>query len=162
MEREIITACLFLSVVILLLLLITPFVYADDNSNIERCVEWREKVEGWLEDEGVDKKYFALAVAESRCKPSALSGKGAHGFWQMMGRTMRHYGCDDATDVRCQTKAAAGYLKHLEKMCNHKRECVIKSYNMGGHNYRKYGATNEANGLWMAYKKFVKQLNYEE
>lgn len=146
-----IKAIFFFLIIAALLLLMAPFVMGEE---VERCGVWKEKVEGWLEEEGVEKEYFALAVAESRCKPEVISNKGAKGFWQMTPSTMRTYGCNDATNVECQTRAAAKYIRHLEQMCGGDRECVIKSYNMGGHNYRRHGATKEANGLWKAYKEF--------
>lgn len=100
-----------------------------------------------LEDEGLDTDYYYLMVAESKCRIGAESDKGAKGFWQLMNSTSRHYGCNNSHDVECSTKAAIGYIKHLEERFKTFRD-VIYAYNMGGHNYKKKGASGEAIGLY--------------
>jgi membrane-bound lytic murein transglycosylase D len=85
-------------------------------------------------------------VAESRCKPNAVSHKGARGFWQLMPHTSRAYGCYNPDDFECATKAAAKYIKQLESRFRTYDEVVI-AYNMGGHNYQKHGKSGQALGL---------------
>lgn len=87
-----------------------------------------------------------LMVAESRCKEDARSKAGAQGFWQLMPATGKAYGCDDLYNLECSTRAAARYIKSLEARFNTFEEVII-AYNMGGHNYQKYGKSAQALGL---------------
>ena len=117
-----------------------------------KCEPYREMVEQILESESVSTEYFYLMVAESRCTERAESDKGAKGFWQLMPSTSKHYGCDNPHDLECATRAAARYIRHLQKQFNRFDE-VIMAYNMGGHNLKRIGATNEARGLaWLVNK----------
>ena len=116
---------------------------------IERCAPYRNKVEAILESEAVSRDFYFLMVAESRCTDKAVSEKGAAGFWQLMPQTARRFGCRDPHDLECATRAAARYIRRLEAMFKHFDD-IIAAYNMGGHNYRRRGATSEARGLvWM-------------
>lgn len=119
----------------------------DYTSWLENCAQYREAVESILEKENVSKEYYYLMVAESRCRTKAESHKGARGFWQLMPRTGKHYGCSDLDNIECSTRAAILYIKHLQSSFRTFKE-VIFAYNMGGHNYRRKGATNEAKGLY--------------
>ena len=116
------------------------------ESWLERCEPYREQVQKILVDSGVSPDYYFLMVAESRCTPKAESEKGAQGFWQLMPSTSRHYGCHNPHNLECATRAAAKYIKHLESSFESFND-VIAAYNMGGHNYAKYGATKQAMGL---------------
>lgn len=124
------------------------------------CEDVREDVERWLRDEGVSTDYYWLMVAESRCRDGAVSSAGAVGHWQMMPATMRHYGCYDADDLECQTRAAARYLRHLEKLVGTK--AVVFGWNMGGHNYLRRGATAQARGLNGLYRRYVRAASKKE
>ena len=119
------------------------------------CESVREDVEGWLRDEGASSDYYWLMVAESRCRYGAVSSRGAVGYWQMMPYTMRHYGCYDEADLECQTRAAARYLLHLERLVG--KRAVVMGWNMGGHNFLRRGATAQARGLDWLFRKYVKQ-----
>lgn len=119
------------------------------------CDPVREDVERWLRDEGASPDYYWLMVAESRCRDGAVSSSGAVGYWQMMPYTMRHYGCFDEADLECQTRAAARYLLHLERLVG--KRAVVFGWNMGGHNYLRRGATSQARGLDWLFRKYVKQ-----
>lgn len=101
----------------------------------DQCASIRDDVENWLSAEGVTPDYFYLLVAESHCKGDAVSKAGAVGYWQMMPRTARKYGCSDPFDLECETKAAAKYLKHLEEKCG--VENVIYCWHDGGTNFLK-------------------------
>lgn len=118
------------------------------------CQSVREDVERWLRDEGASPDYYWLMVAESRCRDGAVSDKGAVGYWQMMPATMRHYGCFDADDLECQTRAAARYLLHLERLVG--KRAVVMGWNMGGHNYLRRGATSQARGLDWLFRKYLR------
>lgn len=103
---------------------------------LARCEPYRMQVEKALADGGLSADYYYLMVAESRCTPKARSNAGALGFWQLMPRTSRKYGCTNPVDLQCATVAAVSYLKRLESEFDSFRE-VIYAYNMGGHNYSK-------------------------
>ena len=124
----------------------------EDMECMEKCEPYREMVEQILESESVSTEFYYLMVAESRCTERAESDKGAKGFWQLMPSTSKHYGCDNPHDLECATRAAARYIRHLQKRFTRFDE-VIMAYNMGGHNYKRCGATNEAKGLaWLVNK----------
>lgn len=135
-------------VLILALLLITgESAKAQDYSVwLEKCKPYREMVEQILDSECVSRDYYYLMVAESKCRDKAESKAGAEGFWQLMPRTAKSYGCKDAHDLQCATHAAAKYIKQLESRFRTFEEVVI-AYNMGGHNYQKHGKSGQALGL---------------
>lgn len=119
---------------------------SDFEDWLDRCEPHRTQVEQILADEAVSLDYYYLMVAESRCTPDAESDKGAQGPWQLMPATAKYYGCDDPHDIECATRAAAAYIRHLEAMFG-KFSDVIIAYNMGGRNYKRYGATSQARDL---------------
>ena len=128
----------------------------DFSSWLDACDMWRDSVIETLERESVDTDYYYLMVAESRCNIGAESGKGAMGFWQMMPATGKHYGCGDLNDIECSTMAAIRYIKHLSETFRTFRD-VVYAWNMGGHNYRRFGASYEAKSLYsrvMEIKKY--------
>lgn len=128
-----------------------PYFLDDEES---RCALYMRYILPILEEEGVDERYYALAVAESRCKLNAVSNKGAVGFWQMTPSTMKAYGCENYTDLVCQTRAAARYLLHIQSLVGDDEEKIVCGWNMGTRNYMKRGATKEARGLYATYKKY--------
>lgn len=122
------------------------------DGRLERCEPYRERVQEILMWQGLSPDFYYLMVAESGCRTDAKSNKGAVGFWQLMPTTARHYGltvtrgADDRTDWEKSTIAATRYLLHLSTMFNDFDD-VIRAYNMGGHNLRRYGATKAAEDL---------------
>jgi membrane-bound lytic murein transglycosylase MltF len=137
---------LFLAFFLAILILSTANAQAKDG-RLERCEPHRGLVESILKSEGLSSDYYYLMVAESGCRPNAVSKAGAFGFWQLMPATARRFGCAFANDITCETRAAARYLKTLEARFDsfHK---VIWAYNMGGHNLeRRKTPTSEARGL---------------
>lgn len=122
---------------------------------LNACKDYRAMVEEILESERVDRSFYYLMVAESRCKERATSNKGARGFWQLMPATSRHYGCDDPDNLECATRAAAKYLKRLSDEFSSFEE-IIMAWNMGGHNYARRGAGPEARGLAKRVKDLIK------
>lgn len=134
---------------ITLMVIIFP-ISAFADSRLDSCLPYQEEIQSLLESEDVSPDYFYLAVCESGCRIKT-SSKGARGFFQLMPSTYRHYlpeGCTmaDIDDVRCNTIAAARYIKHLQKRFKH-LAYLVKAYNRGGTNFQKYGTTKEANAL---------------
>lgn len=141
-------------------LLVCSNAYSKDYSVwIERCEPYRSIVTEILERESIDKNYYYLMVAESKCTINAESNKGAKGFWQLMPATSRHYGCFNTNNIECSTIAAARYIKHLTEEFDSFND-VIAAYNMGGHNYRRYGMTREARGLVARVNAIRQQDNF--
>lgn len=126
------------------------------DSRLDKCIPYKEQITSILESEGVSSDYFYLAVCESRCQIKE-SHKGARGFFQLMPFTFKTYmdeSCTDIDDVKCNTIAAARYIKHLQKRFK-KISVLIKAYNRGGTNYLKKGSTKEADGLSHCVMKYV-------
>lgn len=141
----------------ILSLLICNSVFAFETW-LARCEPYRMQVEKALVDGGLSVDYYYLMVAESRCTPKARSNAGALGFWQLMPRTSRKYGCTNPADLQCATVAAVAYLQRLESEFDSFRE-VIYAYNMGGHNYAKSRKpTSEAVDLYRKVQR-LKRLN---
>lgn len=120
------------------------------DSRLESCLPYQEEISSLLESEGVFSDYFYLAVCESGCRVKT-SSKGARGFFQLMPSTYKHYmpdGCslEDIDDIKCNTIAAARYIKHLQERFKHVA-LLVKAYNRGGTNFQKSGTTKEANAL---------------
>ena len=136
---------------ITLFFFISSIAYAYDDSRLERCLPYKEMIIELLQSESVSSDYFYLAVCESGCR-NAVSNKGARGFFQVTHPTYKVYmpdDCrkDDMDNIRCNTLAAARYIKHLQQRFHTMSE-VIHAYNMGGHNYERFGKpTKEAKGL---------------
>ena len=128
----------------------------DYSAWLERCEPYRNQVMDILKSEGVSTNYYYLMVVESKCRDKAESKAGAQGYWQLMPSTSRHFGCLHPDNLECATKAAAKYIKSLEKRFKTFHE-VIAAWNMGGHNYSRIGKKSaEAIGLiqrTMAIKK---------
>ncbi len=138
-----------------------PLTAFAQDSRIVRCIQYKDVVESILSNEGVDPDFFFLMAAESGCKSNATSPKGAKGFWQLMKATASRFGCDDREEIVCSTRAAARYIKSLQKKFDRFEDVVI-AYNMGGHNYKRFGATKEARGLVYAVMKFKKEWKEKE
>lgn len=107
-----------------------------------------EMIKSTLKRFNVDEKFIWLAMIESGGKPDNESHKGALGLWQLTAATARHYGCEDRTDPKSSTEAAAKYLAKLSRDFNGETWKVIVGYNMGGSNFRRAGKpTKEAAAL---------------
>ena len=91
---------------------------------------------------GIPLELKALAIVESRLKPTAYSRMGAKGIWQFMYRTGKSYGLriDSWTDERMDpvksTEAAARYLKEAFEVYGD-WNLAIASYNCGLGNVNK-------------------------
>ena len=132
--------------------------YAFADSRLDQCLQYQEQIVSILEQEGISSDYFYLAVCESGCKIKT-SSKGARGFFQLMPSTYRPYKPDDCSaedidDIRCNTTAAARYIKHLRERFKH-IALLVKAYNRGGTNFQKYGTTKEANALSRCVLQYV-------
>lgn len=102
----------------------------DYSSWLENCSKYRETVESILEKENISKDYYYLMVAESRCTLKAESHKGARGFWQLMPRTGKHYGCSNLDNIECSTRAAilslSTIIQRFTVQSIHTNSCFIE------------------------------------
>lgn len=127
-------------------LIFPTLAFCDTDARLVRCEPFRATVTSILKENGLSERFYYLMVAESGCRTKDIrSHRGAVGFWQMMPATGRAHGCSDLEDLECATRAAASYLKDLST--RFKGDDIIAAWNMGGHNFRKYGMTPEARGL---------------
>lgn len=134
--------------------------YADGR--LDNCLHYQEEISALLESEDVPSDYFYLSVCESGCRVKT-SSKGARGFFQLMPSTYRTYmpnGCtmEDIDDIKCNTIAAARYIKHLRERFNH-IVLLVKAYNRGGTNFQKHGTTREADALSRCVMKYMSNDN---
>lgn len=140
------------------LLFVPNTVFAD--SNLENCLQFKDEIESILISENVSTDYFYLAVCESGCRIKE-SHKGARGFFQIMPRTFAIYkdkNCTNIDDIRCNTIAAAHYIKHLQERFKD-LPTTIKAYNRGGTNLIRKGSTSEANNLSRCVTKYIRNQN---
>jgi hypothetical protein len=130
------------------------------DSKLENCIQFKDEIESILISENVSTEYFYLAVCESGCKIKE-SHKGARGLFQIMPRTFAIYKdetCTDIDDIRCNTIAAARYIKHLQDRFKD-LPTIIKAYNRGGTNLIRKGSTSEADNLSMCVTKYIRSQN---
>lgn len=129
--------------------------YADSfHKRLISCEPLKSAIQTWLEDEGVSKDFYYLAVCESGCKTDSVSKKGAIGIFQLMPWTAKHFRCDNPRDIECNTRAAARYLKHLYEY-SPDFNTIIMMFNMGGHNLIKKGTTKESRDLAYCVKHMI-------
>ncbi|WP_240318494.1 transglycosylase SLT domain-containing protein [Lysobacter sp. TY2-98] len=93
-------------------------------------------------------EYALIPFVESGYKPSARSGAGPAGLWQMIGTTARNHdvpmraGYDGRMSPVDSTKAAVRYLKTLHGMFGGNWRLAVMAYNAG--EYRVLGALKRA------------------
>lgn len=146
----------YIRLFLLFMAIIFPSISYANDSRLDNCLQYKSQIEEILEFESVSKDYFYLAVCESGCKIKE-SHKGARGFFQLMPSTFNSFkdeNCTNIDDIKCNTIAAARYIKHLQKRFK-KMSILIKAYNRGGTNLIRKGSTSEADGLSRCVMRYV-------
>jgi hypothetical protein len=80
----------------------------------------------------------AVIMAESGFDPQAISYAGAQGLMQLMPRTARALGIDDALDPQASILGGTRYLKHLLERFGGNLELALAAYNAGSRNVRRH------------------------
>ena len=97
-----------------------------------------------------------MAFRESRFDPSAVSRRGAQGVMQLMPKTARALGVQDALDARQNVFGGTKYLKSLLERFHGNIDLTLAAYNAGPELVAKVGpsATQEAVEYVAAVKGF--------
>ena len=122
--------------------------------------------DGWFLDaadrEGVPAELLkAVAVAESRMNPGAVSSAGAKGLMQLMPGTATEMQCADPFDPRENIIAGTKLLRLLSNRYNGDINLVLAAYNAGPGNVAKVGGIPfeqtrvYVENVYAAYQRFL-------
>ncbi len=125
------------------------------QGGLDRAHKYRPYIEQEFQKAGIPTELAALAMVESQFHPSVRSRAGAVGMWQFMSATGKRYGLridqyvDERRDWEKATRAAAQYLKDLNKYFNGDWALAITAYNMGEYGLERAIAANGGErNLW--------------
>lgn len=81
----------------------------------------------------------AMAFKESAFNPTAVSRRGAQGILQLMPRTAKYLGVQNAFDARENVFGGARYVRELMDRFDGDVDLVLASYNLGPERIAKEG-----------------------
>ncbi len=102
------------------------------SSMQQRCRKLWPTIAQASHNVGVDAMLMlAIAWVESGFNPSAQSPAGAIGLMQLLPRTSQALGCEEPTEVRCATTAAAHYIQNLQHKFDGELVYALCAYQAG-------------------------------
>ncbi len=97
-------------------LTVTGYWHSNTIQNLKLANRWFPIIEKTLKENGIPDDFKYLAMAESGLR-NVISPSGAHGYWQFLEATAKHYDLrvtaevDERYDMEKSTEAACKYLK---------------------------------------------------
>ncbi len=124
------------------------------QESLARSSKYLPMVQEIFRSEGIPLDLAYLAIVESGYKTNALSRASARGVWQFMPATGVEYGLDqtwfldERSDPEKATRAAAQYLKSLNRMFDGDWNLAMASYNAGPGRLQRAVNKSKINDYW--------------
>ena len=124
------------------------------QESLHRSAKYMPMVQSVFRAEGLPLDLAYLAIVESGFKNTALSRASARGMWQFMPATGKEHGLtqnwfiDERADPEKATRAAAQYLKTLNKMFDGDWNLAMASYNAGPGRLQRAVKASKLNDYW--------------
>jgi membrane-bound lytic murein transglycosylase D len=124
------------------------------QDSLHRSAKYMPMVQSVFRQAGVPLDLAYLAIVESGFKNTALSRASARGMWQFMPATGKEHGLtqnwfiDERADPEKATRAAAQYLKTLNKMFDGDWNLAMASYNAGPGRLQRAVKASKVNDYW--------------
>jgi membrane-bound lytic murein transglycosylase D len=124
------------------------------QESLERSAKYLPMVQDVFRSEGIPLDLAYLALVESGYKTNALSRASARGMWQFMPATGKEHGLaqnwflDERSDPEKATRAAAQYLKSLNRMFDGDWNLAMASYNAGPGRLQRAVKSSRINDYW--------------
>lgn len=124
------------------------------QDSLHRGAKYMPMVQSVFRQEGLPLDLAYLAIVESGFKSNALSRASARGIWQFMPATGKEHGLkqdwfiDERSDPEKSTRAAAQYLKTLNKMFDGDWNLAMASYNAGPGRLQRAVKSSKLNDYW--------------
>jgi membrane-bound lytic murein transglycosylase D len=124
------------------------------QDSLHRSAKYMPMVQSVFRAEGLPLDLAYLAIVESGFKNTALSRASARGMWQFMPATGKEHGLtqnwfiDERADPEKATRAAAQYLKTLNKMFDGDWNLAMASYNAGPGRLQRAVKSSKLNDYW--------------
>jgi len=124
------------------------------QESLARSSKYLPMVQEVFRSEGIPLDLAYLAIVESGYKTNALSRASARGMWQFMPATGAEHGLDqtwfldERSDPEKATRAAAQYLKTLNRMFDGDWNLAMASYNAGPGRLQRAVNKSKINDYW--------------
>ncbi|MCR4376262.1 MAG: transglycosylase SLT domain-containing protein [Acidobacteria bacterium] len=124
------------------------------QESLQRSAKYLPMVQEVFRSEGIPLDLAYLAIVESGYKTNALSRAAARGMWQFMPATGKEHGLtqnwflDERSDPEKATRAAAQYLKALNRTFDGDWNLAMASYNAGPGRLQRAVKKSRINDYW--------------
>lgn len=124
------------------------------QESLQRSAKYLPMVQEVFRSEGIPLDLAYLAIVESGYKTNALSRAAARGMWQFMPATGKEHGLtqnwflDERSDPEKATRAAAQYLKSLNRTFDGDWNLAMASYNAGPGRLQRAVKKSKINDYW--------------